>query len=222
MPLAFKVRFPGDSQSLGWISSLGNLLCALEVLQKCKNVFGIIVLLFVGRLLNGSMVRLMATSSRRTKAILCASQLCCNQNLVPATGHCWPMPPQEMLKHSKAGLAQSSVGVTAPFPGSWCAQGFCLHPLSICGRYEVWFLNVISPLLPSCWGFPFALGCEVSFSGGIQFSPVDGCSAAGCDFGVLAGEDEHMSYSSTLFRLSGLGVTLSNFSKWSTWLLCWK
>ena len=27
-------------------------------------------------------------------------------------------------------------------------------------------------------------------SGGIQHSPVDGCSAASCDFGVLAGEDE--------------------------------
>ena len=24
-------------------------------------------------------------------------------------------------------------------------------------------LNVISPLLPSCWGFSFALGCGVSF-----------------------------------------------------------
>ena len=30
-------------------------------------------------------------------------------------------------------------------------------------------------------------------SGGIQHSPLDGCSAASCDFGVLAGEDECMS-----------------------------
>ena len=88
MPLAFKVRFPGDCESLCWISSLGNLLCALELLQKCKNSFGIIVLLFVGRLLSDSMVGLMATSSKRTNATLCASQVCCNQNLVPATGHC--------------------------------------------------------------------------------------------------------------------------------------
>ena len=48
-------------------------------------------------------------------------------------------------------------------------------------------LNVISPLLPSCWGFSFALVCGVSFFGGIQHSPVDG-SAASCDFGVLTGE----------------------------------
>ena len=34
------------------------------------------------------------------------------------------MPLQETLKHSKAGLAQFLVGVTAPFAGSQCAQGF--------------------------------------------------------------------------------------------------
>ena len=33
-----------------------------------------------------------------------------------------------------------------------------------------------APLL-SCWGFSFTLECEVSFFGGIQHSPVDGCSA---------------------------------------------
>ena len=31
------------------------------------------------------------------------------------------------------------------------------------------------------------------FFGEIQHSPVDGCSAASCNFGVLAGEDEHTS-----------------------------
>ena len=32
------------------------------------------------------------------------------------------------------------------------------------GLWQVWglILNVISPLLPSCWGFSFALGCGVS------------------------------------------------------------
>ena len=46
--------------------------------------------------------------------------------------------------------------------------------------WQVWglILNVISPLLPSCWGFSFALGHGVSFFGGIQHSPADGCSAA--------------------------------------------
>ena len=43
---------------------------------------------------------------------------------VPAAGHCWPVSLQKTLKHSKAGLAQSLVGVTVPFPGSWCTQRF--------------------------------------------------------------------------------------------------
>ena len=43
---------------------------------------------------------------------------------VPVACHYWPMPPQETLRHSKAGLVQSLVRVTAPFPGSWYTQGF--------------------------------------------------------------------------------------------------
>ena len=39
--LAFKVKFPGDSQSLCWILSLGNLLLALELLWcNCSPVCG--------------------------------------------------------------------------------------------------------------------------------------------------------------------------------------
>ena len=54
---------------------------------------------------------------------------------------------------------------------SWCTQGFVWaseHLWWVCGL----FLNVISPLLPSCWGFSFALGCRVSFFGSGQFSSV--------------------------------------------------
>ena len=42
------------------------------------------------------------------------------------------------------------------------------HLWQVCGL----FLNVISPLLPSCWGFSFTLGCRVSFFGSGQFSSV--------------------------------------------------
>ena len=81
------------------------------------------------------------------------------------------------LKHSKAGLAQSLVEVTAPFLESWWAQGFvgALQASLVGLRFD---FNAVVPLLPSCWGFSFALGCRVSFFGGIQHSPVDGCSAA--------------------------------------------
>ena len=55
IPLPFKVKFPGGSQSLWWIPRLGYLLWALEISQQYKNFFGIIVH-FVGCLLCGSVV----------------------------------------------------------------------------------------------------------------------------------------------------------------------
>ena len=65
----------------------------------------------------------------------------------------------------------------------------------------VWglILNMTLPLLPSFWGFSFALGCGVYFFGGIQHSPVNACSAVSCNFGLLAGEDEHTSFYSTSY-----------------------
>ena len=43
--------------------------------------------------------------------------------------------------------------------------------------WQVWglILNVISPLLPSCWDLSFALGYGASVFGGIQHSLIDGC-----------------------------------------------
>ena len=48
IPLAFKVRFPGNSQSLCWIPRLGILTWGSEPLQQWENSFCIIVLQFVG------------------------------------------------------------------------------------------------------------------------------------------------------------------------------
>ena len=50
IPLAFKVRFPGDSQSLCQIARLGSLLWGPEPSRQWENLFGIIVLQFVGHL----------------------------------------------------------------------------------------------------------------------------------------------------------------------------
>ena len=74
--------------------------------------------------------------------------------------------------------------------------------------------NMILPLLPTCWGFSFALGRGESFFGGIQHPPVDGCSAASNKFGVLAGEDERMSFYSTIFRLVAVSVQESPAEAW--------
>ena len=53
---------------------------------------------------------------------------------VPAAGHCWPLPPQETLRHSKEGLAKSLWGL-------WVLvqRRFCLSPPSISDRNEALF-----------------------------------------------------------------------------------
>ena len=129
------------------------------------------------------------------------------------------MPPQETLKHSKVGVTQSLVGSLGP------GVHKVLFEPSKC-LWRVWglILNMILPLLPSCWGFSFTLGCGVSFFAGIQYSPFNGCSAAGCNFGVLAGEDEHVSFNSAILEAcfdyfsfgycgleSGIMITFSMF-----------
>ena len=55
----------------------------------------------------------------------------------------------------------------------------------------------IVPLLTSCYGFSFVLGCGVSFFVRFQHPPIDGCPTASCDFGILK-EDELMSFYSAI------------------------
>ena len=124
-------------------------------------------------------------------------------------GHCRHMPLQETLKQSPAGLLQFLVVATVPFPGSWGEQDFfcALQASRVGGMAVVWgfILNVVALLLLSCCGFLFAFGCGVSFTGGFQHSPVHGCSATSCKFGVFTREDECMSF-----------LGLQNHSRW--WL----
>ena len=56
----------------------------------------------------GSMVGLMAVSSKRAYA---TPRSDAPRAPGPVAGHCWPVPPQETLKHSKAGLVQSLWGL---------------------------------------------------------------------------------------------------------------
>ena len=73
-----------------------------------------------------SLVGLMATSSKRAYAT--------PRSVAPrAPCPCgWPKPPQETVKHSKAGLTQSLWGLLV------CTI-FCLSPPSISGGNGVWF-----------------------------------------------------------------------------------
>ena len=119
---------------------------------------------------------------------------------VSVGGHCWPLPPQETLKHSQAGLAASIVGITVPFRGSWCIEGLVgALQASLSGMRFYFKLDCAPPtflfqllLCPWTWG--------IDFLGGIQHSPVDGCSAASCDFCILARENERMSFYSAILE----------------------
>ena len=60
---------------------------------------------------------------------------------------------------------------------------------------------ILNEILPHyhILGASLWLWIGVSFFGGIQHSPVNGCSAVSCHFGVLTGEDENMSFYSATF-----------------------
>ena len=83
----------------------------------------------------------------------------------------------------------------------WCAQGFVWALwASLAGMGFDSKHDFAPPTI--LLGFSFALGCGVSFLMGIQHSPVDGCSATSCNFGVLA-EDEHTSFYSAIVLEAG-------------------
>ena len=129
----------------------------------------------MGCLLGGSMVGLKMTSSKRAY-VTCL--------LHPEPLPLWQATADQYL-HRRLKHRSGSVSVGSLGPG--------MHKVLFESSEHLWqvrglILNPILPLLPSCWGFSFVLGCGVSFFGGIQHSPVDGCSAVSCNFGVLAGE----------------------------------
>ena len=129
---------------------------------------------------DSSMMVLMVTSSKTAYG---HTQGCCTQSPCPCS--------RPLLTHTSPGDHQTLKGRPGSvFVGSPGAH--ILFELSEC-LWWVWVLirNMILPLLPSFWGCLFALGHGISFFGRIQHSPANGCSAVSCNFGVLAGEDEH-------------------------------
>ena len=91
---------------------------------------------------------------------------------------------QETLKPISGSASMGFQGLCEPSNCLWWVWGL--------------ILNAILSLLPSFGGFFFALGNGVSFLGGIEHSPVDGCSAVSCNFGGLTGEDEHTPFYFTI------------------------
>ena len=79
----------------------------------------------------GSMVRLMVTSSKRAYA---TPRSAAPRAPAPVAGHCWPIPPQETLKHS-------SVSVSVESPGT---HKVCLSPECL---WQIWCLILNAVLL---------------------------------------------------------------------------
>ena len=192
IPMAFKVKFPGGSQSLCLIPMLGNLLGALELSQQCENFFGIIDLRFVGYLLSSSIVQLVATSSKRTFPQATPPRTSTVRGPLLATGHCWPMPPQETFKCSQADLAQSLWGSLLLFLSPVAPKVLFAPSESL---WRVWdlILKEIVTLIQSCCSFSLALGPGVSFFGSIQHSPFSYCSY--CSWGSQGKNTEVICYS---------------------------
>ena len=140
----------------------------------------------MGRLLGGSIVGLMVTSSNRAYATGDVTRSPVPRAPAPEAGHCWPdsTGDTQTLKHRSGSVSVGSLGPRV--------HKVLFEPSE--HLWQVWglILNVISPFLPSCWGFSFALRGGVSFYAGIQHSSVNGCSAVSCNFGFLA-EDERTS-----------------------------
>ena len=91
-----------------------------------------------------SMVRLMATSSKRAYAI--------PKSAVPRACNC----RSPLLISTSTGDAQTQFWlILCGVPGSWCAQGSCEPSERLWREWDL-ILNVNFPLLPSCWGFSFA------------------------------------------------------------------
>ena len=118
---------------------------------------------------------------------LCHTHVCCTQSTCPCS--------RPLLTHTSTGDTQALKGRS----GSVFVGSTGMHKVLFESSEHLWWvwaliLKMIPPLLPSFWGFSFALGCGVSFFGGIQNPPDNRCLAASCNCGVLMGEDVHTSF----------------------------
>ena len=77
---------------------------------------------------DGSVVELMVTSSKRACAI---PRSMAPRAPAPAAVHCWPVPPQETLKHSSVSISVRSLGPSV--------HKVCLSALSVSDGSGVWF-----------------------------------------------------------------------------------
>lgn len=184
--LCKQIPWPPKSDSLGVLSPLpdpqvGKSVASPRTFLPVWEFFGIIALQFVGRLLSSSVVGLMDFPERAyaTDGV--------SQVAAPRALRMWQALTCVSAGDPNTGLA----------PSLWCAWAL-VH------KGFVWALR--------------ASLADMEFDSKCDFAPptillvlllcswtcgifVDGCSAASCNFGVLTGEDEHMSFCFTILCL---------------------
>ena len=85
---------------------------------------------------------------------LCHTQVCCTQSPCPCS--------RPLLTCTSSGDTQTQFCLSlCRVSGSWCTQGL-FEPSEPLWRVWSLILKMFSPLLPSCWGFSFALGPGIS------------------------------------------------------------
>ena len=154
IPLAFKVKFPGGSQSLCQIPRLGNLLWALED-----------VLLTVQKLLWYNCSPICGSPAwwlySEAHSDLLQDDLC---HMLPLPGPLLPEPlsPQQGTAdpclHKRYSKTQRQVQLNLLWRSLLLSLGFGVHKVLFASSlwlWQVWglILNTIAPLLSSCCGF---------------------------------------------------------------------
>ena len=145
-------------------------------------------------LLSSSIVGLMATSSKWAYATHSMTQVCCSQSSCPQG--------RPLLTHASTGDTQRQVWLSLCILWILVYTSLCLSPPSISGGYGAWFStwfchcyhSVGISLLPLHMGYLF--WWDPTFS---CLRATGGCSAVSWNFGILSGEDELMSFYSTIF-----------------------
>ena len=128
-------------------------------------------------------------------------------------GHCWPLPLLERLKHSSG-----SISVWSLCPG---AHKVCLSPpRSLAGmrfdsKHDFAPPTLLLGLLFCPWMWGIFFWWDTAFS-------CWQCSAASCNFRVLTGEDEHMSFYFTILKTCRLIIPRGNIFHWYCFMgACW-
>ena len=135
-------------------------------------------------------------SSKRTYATCCTSHICCSQNPCP---HGRPL-----LTHGSAGDIQMFKGrsgsVSCRVSGSWCTRSFVwalqasLVGMGFESKHDFALPTILLGLLLCPWMWSICFWWDPTFSCQWLFSGF-------CNFGVLEGEDEYISFYSTILWL---------------------